>query len=168
MNARTTGEAEVIVSDENDVLPIFNQCFNNGVIPTEERLSKDVLMNENGQHLVNFCKLTGYVMLNGRFGRDQDVSEYTCINTRGRSVVDYILCRPVYFPYLTDFEIMPPSIHSDHFPLRLNVKFNYTPHVDIRNTGNVRERRLKWDPCKKQEFINMWDIQIHPWTLIIW
>ena len=65
MNARTAGKAEVIVSDKNDVLPIFSQCFNNGVIPTEERLSKDVKLNENGRHLLNFCKLTGYVMLNG-------------------------------------------------------------------------------------------------------
>ena len=120
-------------------------------------LSKDGKMNKNGRHLLNFCKLTSYVMLNGQFGRDQDVGEYTCINTRGRSVVDYVLCRPVDFPYLTDFEIIPQSIHSDHCPLRLNVKFNYTPHVDIRNTENVREKCLKWDPCKKQKFINMLD-----------
>ena len=52
-----------------------------------DRCSVDMVKNEQGEMLVECMKSTGLCFVNGRQGPD----EFTCISSKGRSVVDYCL-----------------------------------------------------------------------------
>ena len=54
---------------------------------TMERCCVDMVRNEQGEMLVECMKNTGLCFVNGRQGAD----EFTCISSKGRSVVDYCL-----------------------------------------------------------------------------
>ena len=43
--------------------------------------------NSSGTDLIEFCNETGFVILNGRVGKDKNVGELTRINYNGSSVV---------------------------------------------------------------------------------
>ena len=55
------------------------------------RVSQDKILNENDTYLLDFCKLTGMRIMNGRVGEDAVVGKYTCVKENGCSVVDYVL-----------------------------------------------------------------------------
>ena len=67
------------------------------------RVSQDKILNENDTYLLDFCKLTGMRIMNGRIGEDAVVGKYTCVKENGCSVVDYVLCRPDMMPYFNTF-----------------------------------------------------------------
>ena len=48
--------------------------------------------NAQGISLLDLCKASSMSLMNGRFGKDAGIREYTCITNNGCSVVDYILC----------------------------------------------------------------------------
>ena len=52
-----------------------------------DRCSVDMVNNDQGEMLVECMKSTGLCFVNGRQGAD----EFTCISSKGRSVVDYCL-----------------------------------------------------------------------------
>ena len=54
-----------------------------------ERKVIDITKNNHGESLTEFCKDTKVCILNGRVSPASD--NFTCINSRGRSVVDYFL-----------------------------------------------------------------------------
>ena len=51
------------------------------------RCCVDIVKNSQGEVLVDCMRSSGLVFVNGRQGEDQ----FTCISSRGRSVVDYCL-----------------------------------------------------------------------------
>ena len=51
------------------------------------RCCVDLVKNGQGELLVDCMRSSGLVFVNGRQGRDQ----FTCISSRGKSVVDYCL-----------------------------------------------------------------------------
>ena len=53
-----------------------------------------------------------------------DVGKYTYCGSSGRSVVDYMLCKQRDFPYITNFEVLPETIYSDHCQLQLFMSDN--------------------------------------------
>ena len=62
------------INDENIYINnhvlIQNNDICNDTLPTK-RVSKDPVVNENGSSLLDFCKQTGYMLLNGRTGTDR-------------------------------------------------------------------------------------------------
>ena len=51
------------------------------------------------------------------------MGKYTYCDSSGRSVVDYMLCKQRDFSYITNFEVLPGTIYSDHCQLQLFMKF---------------------------------------------
>ena len=91
-NART-GEIFDYISldDETPALPI--------------RKNRDEKVNNNCRQLVDLCKTTDFIILNGRTGSDRNIGEYTCLNYNGRSAVDYMIVDHSLFDQVCDFKV---------------------------------------------------------------
>ncbi len=59
----------------------------------QKRSSRDLTVNEYGSNL-NFCKSSGYHIMNGRLDDICNTSDFTCYKENGASVVDYLICKP--------------------------------------------------------------------------
>ncbi len=45
-----------------------------------KRISKDKVINRTGRSLINICKETDILIVNGRIGADKGVGNFTCKN----------------------------------------------------------------------------------------
>ena len=68
----------------------------------EKRDSKDIV-NEYGERLPQFCKWSGFRLLNGRLDKDKHISDFTCCTSAGGNIVDYVMCRENEFKFVTLF-----------------------------------------------------------------
>ncbi len=114
-----------------------------------ERYSQDKNINSYGRKLLEFCKFTGMQIMNGRLHRDKHIGAYTHIDTHGFSVIDYLLTGASLASNISDFEILPKLVDSDHraiaFDLKCNINTtNHTPNHATYQKVSV----YKWDPHK--------------------
>ena len=124
-NARTSSLPDFVLDDN-----LF--YFNNDILPDEytidnklPRSSKDHgHTNNNGMLLLDMCKQTGLRILNGRVGSDANIGQYTFVNSRGSSLIDYVLCKPELFECVHDFKVHDPNILSDHCLVNFSLDFN--------------------------------------------
>ena len=148
MNARTSNVSDYIENDSVDHLQLpdnYNLEIN---LPT--RVNKDDKpVNENGHSLLNFCKSTGYKIVNGRMGDNS--SNHTCVTSRGSSVVDYVLLKPGYFTLIDNFYIQSSSLHSDHNVVEFSINVVSNENSPVRKCV---EQKYVWDNKKKENFIN--------------
>ena len=83
---------------ENDGLHRFNLLPDDYVVDIIlPRISQDKHVNENGKCLLDFCKMSGLKVLNGRVGVDCQLGKFTCVTSRGSSVIDLVMCTPLLF-----------------------------------------------------------------------
>ncbi len=95
-NARTGDVNDFVENDELDeYLPVnVNYIPDNHLV---RRINKDSsTLNANGSALIEFCKSSGYRILNGRLNKNI-TSNFTCFNARVNSCVDYLLLREEHF-----------------------------------------------------------------------
>ena len=91
----------------------MNENLRDNEIPL--RKSRDCLILDNyGLRLLDLCKPTDLLIANGRLGNDKDIGEFTCVTSRGRSVVDYLLLSLQNFDCVSHFSICDIDEHSDH------------------------------------------------------
>ena len=69
------------------------------------RCCVDLVKNSQGELLVDCMRSSGLVFVNGRQGRDQ----FTCISSRGRSVVDYWLVPEEELMSIRNFDVQTMS-----------------------------------------------------------
>ena len=87
------------------------------------RFSKDSRpADTQGQHLINFCKDTGLLIMNGRIGIDKGVGGCTRMGTGESSVIDYVIGSPELFDVMYDFHIGDKIPESDHLPMMFWLK----------------------------------------------
>ena len=93
-------------------------------------------------------------IINGRLRDDAGIGRFTCIKGNGRSVVDYVMCKPDMFFLVNSFTVDEPNILSDH----CTVSFWLNTSVDCRETASGEGRDLqfiyRWDDNKKQEYLD--------------
>jgi hypothetical protein len=80
-----------------------------------DRSSKDVVVNEEGRKLIEFCERNSLEMLNGKCG--EEGRELTFINLLGRSVID---CALVPLEKLVNFRV-DVLIISSHIPVTVEM-----------------------------------------------
>ena len=68
-----------------------------------ERVNKDGYTNNNGNKLIELCKMSNLKIANGRLGKDRAIGNYTCHTTNSNSTIDYSLLSMELFPYVDDF-----------------------------------------------------------------
>ena len=87
------------------------------------RHNMDKCINNNGRKLVELCQVFNFTILNGRFGDDKGVGEYTCTTARGQSVIDYTLMSSELLPIIKDFkvDIFDSCLSDSHCPLQITL-----------------------------------------------
>ena len=104
----------------------------------KNRHTSDKTHNSFGKDLIQLCKASGMRIINGLLN-PKNTDNFTCHAPLGKSVVDYLLCTRDLFNLLTDFEIYPKLVESDHTPL--TYKLDYEKHItESRPTCNVNKR----------------------------
>lgn len=86
------------------------------------------------------CTSTGLRILNGRSGTDTGIGKFTCVNSQGCSVVDYVLCKSDLLKLFKTFDIYDPDVVSDHCVISFSLSI-YT----LDNSVNVKNIE---DPVK--------------------
>ena len=139
-NARTGEMSDyILLDDEVSALP--------------ERKNKDRKVNNNGRQLVNLCKITDLVIVNGRTGFDRS-GEYTCLNYNGSSVVDYMIVDQAMFDQICDFKVetFDPSLSDMHCALHCVIEL---PRITTSSIVDDSEPLLmkRWNDNIKENFV---------------
>ncbi len=100
-------EAGIDLADD-DFFHTKHQLDSLGV--NTERHNRDSNTNNNGYNLIEILKGLNLKIVNGRFGSDTGVGEYTCHVSSGKklvgkSTVDYVIVSPALMPIISDFYI---------------------------------------------------------------
>ena len=152
VNGRTSEEPDFLLQDY--YLNVgMNENLRDNEIPL--RKSRDLVLDNYGRRLLDLCKATDLLIANGRLGDDKDIGEFTCVTSRGRSVVDYLLLSLQNFDCVSHFKICDIDEHSDHSALYFCLKLSEND-IDQNHTHNAStsEKKLIWT-CKNQEKFKM-------------
>ena len=125
LNARTGERTDWVQMDSlSPYLPVdYTVDYNVG-----KRTSMDHVVNKAGLILLDTCVASGLRILNGRHSGDKDIGRYTCINSRGSSVVDYVLAEINLFNIIKNFEVSGPELYSDHCLLSFVIPVEIANH----------------------------------------
>ena len=93
-----------------------------------ERTSQDAIPTPNnyGRSFLEFLKVFGMFIANGRLGRDKGVGSLTFIsNNRGTSIVDYLVGTPKTIMLIENFGIETKLPESDHMPITFTLNCTF-------------------------------------------
>ena len=88
------------------------------VVP--HRRSQDAKTNAWGKLLLELCQQADILVLNGRTPGDLS-GNYTCVQPKGSSVVDYFVASATLLPRVTSLEVLPAHPDTDHNALCLTL-----------------------------------------------
>ena len=110
------GDTNARVGEENDF--VENNYLNapDDYLPTPYDFEVDINVKKrktldnkelSGHHkqLLDFCKATGFKILNGRIGDDGKIGNFTCHTAAGSSIVDYCLTREHNFELMDNYNL---------------------------------------------------------------
>ena len=94
--------------------------------------------NSNGQMSLDFWKQTSLRIVNGRFGSDKMVGNFTGTTSRGKSLVDYVLVSKSMLSKIESFDVGGPNILSDHHL----ISFSLDTCANLENPVNDTEKHM--------------------------
>ena len=103
--------------------------------------------------LLDLCKASSISLMNGKFGMDAGIGEYSCITNNGCSVVDYILCSSNCVDLLTGFCVCDPTVYSDHNLLYIEFKASEQVNENV-NIPTKCEKKLHLTEIRKMYMLN--------------
>ena len=133
-----------------------------------DRFNNDLMTNSNGLHLTDMCKSFDLNIVNGRFGDDKEIGDYTCYNKNGgRSTVDYAIVSNNIFENILNFNVdtFDNCLSDVHCPITLSlhaVNTNHIPNIVQPHDDEVTDSEgapainmsFKWSLDKATEFKN--------------
>ena len=100
---------------------------------------------------MDLCKATALLIANGRLDTDRSIGEFTCVTSRGRSVVDYLLLSLCDFECVSHFSICDVDEHSEHSALYFCLKLmNKDVTYNHRKNASTPTKKLVLS-CNNQE-----------------
>ena len=138
------GELSGLIPDDSNIRNT-RQCIISTLLAQDKlkRFSKDRRsIDFFGQGLLDFCKISQMLLLNGRKGDDR-------ING-GCSTVDYAFCTPKLFNDIANFSIGPYYPESDHLPLIVELPIT----VQGANQISSNEPDVDWVGHMKYQWTN--------------
>ena len=136
LNSRTGNLSDILEYDK------YLDCFEE--LDTENinthfpviRNNPGKVIDCNGKRLINLCRATNHIIVNGRLNKEQD-NQFTFVSNRGLSITDYHIINANYVDNINEFQILNWQNFSDHagvyFSLNCNTK---TRHI---TTGEYKE-----------------------------
>ena len=133
-----------------------------------ERMNKDGYTNNNGNKLIELCKMSDLKIANGRMGKDRGIGNYTCHTTNGNSTIDFAILSMELFPYVDDFyvDILDKCMSDVHFPICLVMICK--PTVSIKNDNFMHTARIyemdqriicKWKPELDNQYLSSFNMR---------
>ena len=98
------------------------------------RAKQDSGFNANGTRLLDFCKRSGFRIVNSRVCEDSGVWKCTYVGSLGSSLIDYVIADHELFEYFSNFCVEDPNILSDHCALNFVPDFDL-PLCDVNDGG---------------------------------
>ena len=145
--------------------PDTMSCRNN----IQCRHNKDTQVNVYGKHLLQLCKNSEMIILNGRFFYDKCSGNFTYFSRRGKSPADYLLLSKRSLDMLRDSKIGQLLADSDHCPLLFSLKY-VNNIIKTENKGDAidnqifykyfwkhEKEKLCQDFCKTQDCLYMYN-----------
>ena len=141
---------------------IGDWCFENGDEDDKnddddgnvfERKAQDVITNNFGKLLIQFCCMFHLVPLNGLLERGFD-DKFTFVSERGNSTIDFFLSSVNFVDCVKMLSVVN-RIESHHMPVRLDVcaALKTDTEVDSENKKTSAEK-LTWDSSKASLFLD--------------
>ena len=135
-------------------LPLSDDYVNDVVMP--DRVSWDISVDRvrptpNGRQLLNMCKAGSVRILNGRYGRDKGIGEFTIHSTPGSSVVDYIISSLDILNCVVDFHVSDVSQVSDHNTLTCELRINNDINIELSRKRSVT--KCIWNPDYTHQYM---------------
>ena len=129
------------------------------------RFSQDGVVNNSGRMLVELCRSLDLKFMNGKFGSDYKIGEYTCSSSSGKSVVDYAIGSPGLLTRVSDFAVenFDACLSDVHMPICVQLQLDKSPvnqtkaHDQSSDSDCLLKNqcvRSKWNPDCKVEFCN--------------
>ena len=106
--------------------------------------------------MLDFCRLNGLRICNGRIGSDSGVGKYTYVGSTGCSVVDYVITNPSLLDFIHEFDIGEPNILSDHCAVQFSIYRDREP-TNAFQTGEmpheILNKKYVWDETKTDQYM---------------
>ncbi|XP_052772033.1 uncharacterized protein LOC128211362 isoform X1 [Mya arenaria] len=126
------------------------------------RSNLDKTVNEYGNMMLDFCKMSGLRILNGRIGLDANIGKYTLVNAAGCSTIDLVLCSKKMFCCVKSFNVLDPNILSDHCVVSFSLGCSQicgnnslcNEDVKIDDTVDNIPYKYMWSDDKKNDYVN--------------
>ena len=107
-----TGLLKDIYEEKGNFLPGPKGKTRFGDVPTSKNCDKTE--NSHRNKVIDFCKTSDFMILNGRTGGDP-IGNITQLNlNNGPSTIDYALCNETCYMLIFNFLILPMNEISDH------------------------------------------------------
>lgn len=121
----------------------------------------------NGKGVINLCKNFNMNIVNGRFGSDKGVGDFTCFKSEAGTVIDYVLASDCLLPHVTDFAIgnFDQTLSDVHCPLFFGIsdyQDSNNSSINIQESVNVQKQQIfikKWKPGINDQFKNSFSPQ---------
>ena len=116
------------------------------------RRNSDKKVDVYGRNLIKMCKDLDLRIVNGSFGSDSHVGNFTCHKPKGQSCVDYCIMSPDLLPCISDFFVDTfDRLMSDvHSPICLDLK--NIPVVKTSPLLNQNFEKIQYKSTWKPEF----------------
>ena len=167
-NARVGSLNDLI--NESDISDVNHDVLNSDTLITHDdlisnnmsivRSNEDSTINSYGRQLIQLCKCSDLVILNGRTSGDRE-GKFTYIDKKGKSVIDLAVVSKEILYLVKSFKVWEPNVHSDHVLISLSLKCNVLHDMSVFNEISCTHRecntltRTKWKPDARDEFVNL-------------
>ncbi|MEW8547054.1 MAG: endonuclease/exonuclease/phosphatase family protein, partial [Candidatus Thiodiazotropha sp.] len=156
-NAYTNTYADFIQFDSTSYI-IDDDYYNEDLILPERANLDNRDTNTYGKALLDMCKSCGLRILNGRFGKDENIGNFTCLTGNSCSVIDYILAEISLFDRIVDFEVKE-RLESIHMPVCISLSLTYSLYPARQNQQVTQHyttySRYKFIEENKNEYIEI-------------
>ena len=119
---------------------------------SKNRKSKDSVVNNEGNRLLDICKSNNLIILNGRCGQDKETGAYTF---KSISVIDYTIASTEVLKYIDCFAVrtLDPIFSDGHALLSTTLQFKSKQYeIPKANKHPKGSQRPKWSENKSAQF----------------
>ena len=147
-NARTKNVDDTLMEEKHDSTMPPN--FYSGI--KTKRCNQDLIISQYGKKLIEYCVATHSYIANGRTLGDLQ-GKLTCHQVQGSSTVDYAIINENMKRYVKIFQVLDPSVGSDHCPIKVELALPENKSKLEDKTKPILPQ-IRWNEKTKQIFQN--------------
>lgn len=124
-----------------------------------KRVNPDKNTNYYGNQMLEFCKATNLLIMNGRIGDNIQDTTFSC---KDKSTIDYFLSTANLFDIFTNLRVLDfnPLFSDAHCPVSILAEVRFSKRQDdmvSKNNPTVEKIKL-WDSDKSNIFVHNFDL----------